>query len=82
MSFETVDEKHYLTVLDDARASAGNVLAQWDGVEINWADVRAELDAHWREESPANLTEDWTGNDENEYRNLVAREIERLRSAR
>ena len=56
-------------------------LAQWAGVEIDWAEVRAELDRHWLNEEVLSRDENWTGNDENEFRNLVARELERNHAA-
>lgn len=70
----------HVTMVGAARNAAGDVMAQWTGVDIDWTDVRAELDRHWGDEQ-ANLDDSWTGSDENNYRNLVAREIERFHAS-
>jgi hypothetical protein len=71
----------HTTMISHAQTAASDVLSQWTGVDINWSDVRAELDSHWGAEQ-ANLEEAWTGSDEHNYRNLVAREIERRHAKR
>lgn len=71
----------YEDVVSAADAAGADVHTQWTCVDINWSEVRAELDRHWTGEEPANLSDDWTGSDENQYRNLVARALERLHAA-
>jgi len=70
-----------VTMIDLARATATDVRVQWTGVDINWSDVRAELDAHWANEI-LSRDDEWTAHDENEFRNLVARELERSHLAK
>lgn len=56
--------------IDLARATASDVLTQWTGVDIDWSNVPAELDAHWADATEEPFTDA-------EFRGLVAREIER-----
>jgi hypothetical protein len=70
-----------VAMIDAARAAAANVYTQWTGIDIDWHDVRGMLDAHLGDEQ-SDLTECWSSDDEDEFRDLVARELERIRKAR
>lgn len=72
-----------IDMINAATATANDVFIQWSRVFVDWTDVgtvRTDLDAHLGA-SMANLDEGWSGADEDEYRNLVARELKRMRDA-
>lgn len=71
-----------MTMIDLARTTAADVIVQWAGVNIDWSAVRDELDRHWFHEDVQSRGENWTGHDENEFRNLVVRELERAHVVR
>lgn len=56
--------------IDRARETASDVLVQWDGVDIDWSNLAAELAAHWADATEEPYTDP-------EFRALVVAEIER-----
>lgn len=81
MRFDSVAEARstangYAWVLDLARDDAADVISQWEDVDIDWSDVRAELDAHWDGMPPPEFSRLSL---DPEYRDLVAREIGRIK---
>lgn len=57
--------------IDIARRTASDVIVQWTGVDIDWSNVRSELDAHWAEATEEPYTNA-------EFRDAVAKEIDRM----
>lgn len=73
--------RDYVQMVDNARQLASSVLVQWSGVEIDWGNVRAELDGHLDAEPSDGIDPELHLGDEDAFRALVVRELERAHIA-